>query len=93
MTAKGWFSRAAIEQQVCDLTASVLGLSRDQLSPSDRMHEDLRIDSLDLIELFTDLEEAFAVTLSYPGQTPVTKAVFTRQPFRLSDLAELIYLQ
>jgi len=42
-----------------------------------------------------DLEEAFGITLHKPSEAPnpVYKAVFTRQPFRLADLAELVYLQ
>lgn len=38
-------------------------------------------------------EEAFGVTLSTQAPKPVYKAVFTRQPFRLADLAELVYFQ
>jgi formylglycine-generating enzyme len=69
-----------------------LGIARQQVSPSDRIVEDLRCDSLDLVELFMEVEEAFDVTLPDSSSNPVYKAVFTRQPFRLADLAELVYL-
>jgi formylglycine-generating enzyme required for sulfatase activity len=57
------------------------------------MMEDLGIDSLDVVELIMTMEETFAVTLREDKPDPVYKAVFTRQPFRLADLAELVYLQ
>ena len=39
------------------------------------------------------IEETFAITLPDKAPNSVYKAVFTRQPFRISDLAELVYLQ
>ena len=41
-----------VEQRVCDVASEQLGIKRDRLSPSDRIVEDLRCDSLDLVELF-----------------------------------------
>ena len=82
-----------VEQRVCDLTSEQLGIPRERVSPSDRIIEDLNCDSLDLVELLMEVEEAFGITLPEDSANPVYKAVFTRQPFRLSDLAELAYLQ
>ncbi len=84
---------ADVEQRVCDIAAEQLGICRARLTPDDRLIEDLRCDSLDLIDFFMALEDGFAVTLPAEAPTPVYKAVFTRQPFRLADLAEMVYLQ
>lgn len=40
-----------------------------------------------------ELEDEFHVTIPTEPTNPVGKSVFTRQPFRLSDLAEIVYLQ
>lgn len=87
------FELAEVEQRVCDVVSYELGISRNRLSPTVRLVEDLHCDSVDLVELIVTLEETFRVTL--PGKAPnsVYKVVFTRSPFRLADLAELIYLQ
>ena len=82
-----------MERKVCDLASEQLGIPRQKISPGDRIIEDLHCDSLNLVELFMKVEEAFEITLPHRDQNPVYKAVFTRQPFRLSDLAELAYLQ
>jgi formylglycine-generating enzyme required for sulfatase activity len=41
------------------------------------------------------IEEQFGVTLPAPAHAPNSayKAVFTRQPFRIAELAELVYIQ
>jgi acyl carrier protein len=82
-----------VEQRICDLASEQLGIPRQKVSPSDRIIEDLRCDSLDLVELLMEVEQAFGITIPETPTNPVHKAVFTRQPFRLSDLAELAYLQ
>jgi formylglycine-generating enzyme len=84
---------AEIEYRVCDIASEQLGIGRHRLSPSSRIIEDLHCDSLDAVELLITIEEAFRVTLPDNTPNPVYKAVFTRQPFRLCDLAELVYLQ
>jgi sulfatase modifying factor 1 len=82
-----------IERRVCDIASEQLGIPRHRVSPGDRIIEDLRCDSLDLVELLMEVEEAFGVTLPDKAPNPVAKAIFTRQPFRLADLAEVAYLQ
>ena len=82
-----------VEQRVCDIASEQLGIPRERVSPSDRIIEDLNCDSLDLVELLMEVEEAFGITLPENSPNPIYKAVFTRQPTRLSDLAELAYLQ
>jgi sulfatase modifying factor 1 len=82
-----------VEHRVLDVAAEQLGLSRQKLSPGDRILEDLGCDSLDLVEFIMAVEETFGVTIPDDAPNPVYKAVFTRQPFRLSDVAELVYLQ
>ena len=83
---------AEVERRVCDIASVQLGIRRDRISPGDRIVEDLNCDSLDLVELFMEVEEAFGVTLPDDSPSPVFKAVFARQGFRLADLAELVYL-
>src|SRR6516165_9959580 len=82
-----------VERRVCDIASEQLGIPRHRISPSDRIIEDLNCDSLDLVELLMEVEEAFGITLPEDSANPVYKTVYTRQPFRLSDLAELAYLQ
>lgn len=82
-----------VEQRVCDVASRQLDIPRDEVLPSSRLFEDLRIDSLDIIELIMELEEQFLVTIPDEPTNAVGKAVFIRQSFRLRDLAEIVYLQ
>jgi acyl carrier protein len=82
-----------IESRVCDIACDELGLTKGTFSVNARLLQDLGCDSLDLVELFMAIEEAFSVTLPDKAPNPVYKAVFTRKEFRLADLAELVYLQ
>ncbi len=84
---------AEVEQRLCDVASEQLGIPRSRISPSDRLLEVLHCDSLNLVELFMEAEDEFGITLPNDNENPTFKAVFTRQPFRLSDLAELVYLQ
>ncbi|MCB9924933.1 MAG: SUMF1/EgtB/PvdO family nonheme iron enzyme [Planctomycetaceae bacterium] len=84
---------SVVEQRVCDVVSEQLGIPRDEVLPSSRLIEDLRCDSLDLVELIMELEDEFHVTIPNKPTNPVGKSVFIRQPFRLSDLAEIVYLQ
>ena len=81
-----------IEQRVCDITSEQMSIPRHKVEPSSRLIEDLYCDSLDLVELIMELEDEFLVTIPNEPANPVGKTVFTRQPFRLSDLAEIVYL-
>ncbi len=91
-TIESW-QLADIEQRVCDVTAVQLGMRRAEVQPESRLIEDLNCDSLDLIELLMEVEESFDVTLPEKPTDPVYKSVFTRSPFRMSDLAQLVYLR
>lgn len=84
---------SSVEQRVCDIASKQLGIPRGEVLLSSRLIEDLRCDSLDLMELFMELEDEFLVTIPNGPTNPVGKSVFTRQPFRLSDVAEVVYLQ
>lgn len=84
-----------IEQRVCDLASKQLGIARDRISINDRIVEDLNCDSLDLVELMMEVEEAFDVILPEWSETStesIFKSVYIRKGFRLADLAELVYL-
>lgn len=83
-----------IEQKVCDIAAECLTIPRAEISPQSRVIEDLHCDSIELIELITELEgRQFGVTIPNGDPNPVCKAIFSRKHFRLIDLAEVIYLQ
>src|SRR4051812_11237452 len=93
MIAEARLRLADVEQRVCDIAAEQMDIPRERVSPKDRIVEDLYCDSLDLVELCITVEQTFQVTLPDDAPNPVYKAVFPRQPFRLADLAELVYLQ
>lgn len=82
-----------IEAKLLDIAAEQLGLNRRTLFIEQRLVEDLGCDSLDMVELIMEIEEAFDVTLPDRRMPSVYKTVFTRSPFRLANLAELVYLQ
>src|SRR5262245_55208385 len=84
-------SLAEIECELCRVVAKSFG--RDRVEVSDRFIEDLGVDSLDLIEMFLDVENHFDVTLPNDAPNAVYKAVFTRPQLRVNDLAEIVYLQ
>lgn len=93
MTTDIRLSLNTVEKRVCDVASEQLGIPRNKVQPKSRLIEDLRCDSLDLMELIMELEDEFVVTIPNEPTNPVGKSVFTRQPFCLSDLAEIVYLQ
>ena len=82
-----------IEDRVCKIAVKQLGFDIDEVKPSSRLIEDLGCDSLDLIELLMEVEDTFDITIPDEPPNLVYKSVFTRSPFRMSDMAELVYLQ
>lgn len=82
-----------VERKVCDIASEQTGIPRERVHPESRLIEDLHCDSLDIIELQMEIEQAFKIRLPEHAPNSIYKAVFTRRPFRLSDLAELVYLQ
>lgn len=93
MTKNVRFDLDIIEQRVCDVASRQLDIPRNEVRPESRLIEDLRCDSLDAVELIMALEDEFLVTIPNDSLNPVGKSVFARQPFRISDLAEIVYLQ
>src|SRR5947208_138743 len=93
MRKAGRLSLAEIEARVCDIAAEQGGFSRDEVHPGLRLVEDLNFDSLALVELLMEIEDAFDVILPDDPPNAPYKTVFTRSPFRVRDLAELVYLQ
>lgn len=93
MTLQQRLRLTEIEHQVCDITSEQLGIPRQKVTPHSRLIQDLHCDSLDIIELIMEMEESFDIRIPDNHPNSVYKAVFTRQPFRLADLAELVYLQ
>jgi acyl carrier protein len=87
------FQLPEIERRVCEVASKHLCISRDQVLPSSRLIEDLHCDSLDLVELIMELEREFSLVMPNDAPNPVYKSIFTRSPFRMRDLAELVYLQ
>jgi acyl carrier protein len=86
-------SLAEVGVRVCLIVAEQLGLAKKHVHLDLRLIEDLHCDSLDLIELLMEIEDEFGIELGVESPDPVVKAVFTRSPFRLSDLAEAVYVQ
>lgn len=82
-----------IEAQVCDLCVEHLAINSESVHPRLAFLEDLRADSLDMVELIVAVEEQFQVSLPFDDPHPVHKSVFTRSPFRIADLAEAVYLR
>ena len=82
-----------LERLVCDLVSVQLGIDRNKVLLTSRLVEDLGCDSLELIELLMELEDEFNVTIPSEPDNAVGKSVFARSPFRLEDLAEIVYLQ
>lgn len=87
-----WLDLDQVTERLCVITAQQLGLRLDQVKPESRLIEDLHCDSLDMIELIMETEDAFGVTIPETPSTPVGKMIFTRSPFRLRDLAEFAFL-
>lgn len=93
MSVQTHLSLAEIEIRVCDITAKQLGIKREKVSLQSRLFQDLHCDSLELLELMMNLEEAFDVTLPAGDETPFGKSLFVRDPICLSEVAEYVYLQ
>lgn len=86
-------SLAEVERRVCDIAAEQVGLPRTGVFPHSRVVHDLHCDSLDFVELIMKVEEAFDCAFERDDDDPLIKSVFTRDPFRLCDLAEMAYLR
>jgi formylglycine-generating enzyme len=82
-----------VEQKVRLLASEQLGIPLKKIFRTSRLIEDLDCDSLCLMELLMEAEDEFDVKIPDDPPNNVYKAVFTRTPFRICDLAELIYLQ
>lgn len=83
-------SQIEIEQKVMSVISELWGIPLRDLSLSDRLIEDLRGDSLAMVELLMVLEDVFQITIPDDTSDPAHKEIFTRQPFRISDLVELV---
>ncbi|HSA59369.1 MAG TPA: acyl carrier protein [bacterium] len=55
---------SAVEQRVKAIIAEQLGVSEDEVGPSDLIVDDLGADSVDIAELIMALEEEFEVDIS-----------------------------
>lgn len=82
-----------VEQRLRVIAAKQLGLAVDEVQPESRLIEDLNCDSLDMVELLMEMEDEFSTTIPEKSDTPVGKHIFTRQPFRIRDLAEYAFLK
>ena len=54
---------ANVEERVRNVTAKVLGLEVEQVTPNSSFLEDLSADSLDIVEVIIALEEEFGVDI------------------------------
>jgi sulfatase modifying factor 1 len=87
-----WLDLDQITSRLCVVVAEQLGLERNEVKPNSRLIEDLNCDSLEMIELIMETEDEFGITIPETPTTPVGKLIFTRQPFRIRDLAEFAFL-
>lgn len=58
----------SLEDKVRDIIVDKLSVSADQVKPEASIVEDLKADSLDLVELVMELEEAFGEEISEQDQ-------------------------
>ena len=91
MTAPRVIDAASVLNTVCHVVSKQS--IRQQVLPETRFVEDLHFDSLELVEVFMAVEDEFGIKLPDVPTDPVYKAIFTRQPFRIADLAEIVMLQ
>lgn len=87
------YDLSELERRVCELVAKTLWVDHDEAQLESRLIEDLHADSLDMVEIIMALEEEFDIEIPDSPTDPVAKTLFTRQPFRLRDMAEVVYLQ
>lgn len=87
-------SLVPIQEKICDIAAEQLWIPRSKVLASSRLIEDLHCDSLALVELLMEIEDELDVRIpDYYEANAVCKSVFTRPQGRISDLAEVVYLQ
>lgn len=91
MTAPRLIDSQSVLSTLCRIVCKHFKLQ--QVLPQTRFLEDLNADSLDLVELFMEVEDEFGIKLPDVPTDPVYKAIFTRRPFRIADFAEIIILQ
>lgn len=81
-----------IESRVCDFAAEQTGIKRSRVQPEMRLIQDVHLDSLAVVEFLMDVEDAFDVSVDPASSDPLVKSVFTRNPLRLRDVAEVVYM-
>lgn len=83
-----------IESELIEITARMAGIPSSELTLKTRPVIDLGIDSLDIIEYLSEIENTFDVTLPDAEQAPeqIYKQAFTRAR-SIEDLAELVQLR
>ena len=87
-----WLDLDQITAGLRVVTSEQLRLKLEEVKPESRRIEDLNCDSLDLVELIMETEDEFGITTPETPATSVGKLIFTRQPFRIRDLAEFAFL-
>lgn len=88
-----WVDFDQIMPKLFHLVSNCGGVDLDAVRPESRLIQDLNFDSLDVMELFSEIDNEFNIsTPKWPTDEPVAKSIFTRSPLRVSDLAEYIFL-
>ncbi|MCS7011138.1 MAG: acyl carrier protein [Anaerolineales bacterium] len=59
-------------EQVRDIIVDLLGVAPEEVTPEARFREDLKADSLDLVELIMTFEEKFGVQISDEDAQKIT---------------------
>lgn len=79
-----------VEVRVVALVSKQLAVQPSLVTLTSRLVEDLGCDSLEFVELIMEVEDTFDFDLDRDGYSG--KTFFTRIPFRVSDLVEIVYL-
>jgi len=56
-------NKSEVEKKVIDIVVERMEVSRERVTPSTRLIEDLGADSLDIAELVMEFEEAFDISI------------------------------
>ena len=93
MTTASPMSLSEIESLVFDIIVAVNGGRREKLRPDLRLVQDLGLDSLSFVDMVFRIEKEFQIKWPDDSSDLIHKSIFTRNPLRVRDLVEMIYLQ
>jgi acyl carrier protein len=57
-------SEQTVEQKLTNIIVEVVGINADAIKPESKFIDDLGLDSLDVVELVMEVEEAFGIEIT-----------------------------